>query len=659
MVRQSLLLLVALVGTTLAANPTPCCVHHQFTADLLEVGGKIDPKTGTPEPITIQSKLYYDYDAKKQRVDRVVENDDGTTYNLTVYVDYKEQIARSIVSGTCYVTRLHNQPMQEPCVPATSTFVESRILGPASNGVRVNSFVADLTKAANITMKISVTADDCTPISASSYGVIEGAIEEITYFFTNLDYSLPHHVFHIPASCHGVHVSLSNHVSHIPASYVIIMGSASSKRIHPSHTDLNGDCPRAESEDKFAAIDDHARKAPKRLMTSDDDLVAYLCEGTNDDVNKIRAFYTWIITNKTQIQALSNDERKGHGSLTEKFNSLTRVANIESKIVKGFHKVPADQTNANPNIHGDHSWNIVNLAGKWHVVDCQCGASDIRLESFYFLPDPQQFISNHFPLDIDQFWQLLTEPITLEQFNLAPLISESAIARGVRVVFPKTRVVNVRHSFIVSVDDTQAVLTDFAAVLSSEDGLAHNEFVFISRGGSHSYFVNVRPPFVGNFRLTILGKLSSTRMEPITEFLVTCSSVKKHLRKFPKEYQSWGIEPRFPEFTDEMCAIPPAFQEVKDGSLDLSISTKTMLDVYASLRWLEDGRNFDDYMGTDSSLSEVKLKSLLPKKGFYRLCLYLRRGDILYPVLNLLLENKKGVHSTPPNFSQINKDILI
>ncbi|XP_061166097.1 kyphoscoliosis peptidase-like [Saccostrea echinata] len=658
MVRQ-ILLVLSVVGATLAADPTPCCVHHQFTADLLEVGGKIDPKTGAPEPITIQSKLYYDYDAKKQRVDRVVENDDGTTYNLTVYVDYKEQLARSLVSGTCYVTHLHNQPMQEPCVPATSSFVESRILGPASNGIRVNSFVADLTKAANTTMKISVTEDDCTPISASSYGVIEGAIEEITYFFTNLDYSLPHHVFHIPAACHGVHVSLPRHVSHLSSVDVIIMGSASSKRIHPSHTGLNGDCPRAELEDKFANVDDHARKAPKTLMMSDNDLAAYLCEGTSDDVNKIRAFYMWIVTNKAQLQALSKDEKTQHEVLTKRFDSLTRIADIESKIVKGLYKAPTDQLNANTNIHGDHSWNVVNLAGKWHVVDCQCGSSDILLESFYFLPDPQQFISNHFPLDIDRSWQLLTEPISLEDFNQAPVVSETAIARGVRVVFPKTRIVNVRHSFHVSVDDTQAVLSDFAAVLSSEDGLAHNEFVLISRCGSHSYFVNIRPPFVGNFRLTILGKLSSTRMEAITEFLVTCSSVKKHLRKFPKEYQTWGIEPRFPEFTGEMCTIPPALQEVKDGSLDLSISTRTMLDVYASLRWLEDGRNFDDYMGTDSSLSEIKLKSLLPKKGFYRVCLYLRRGDVLYPVLYLLLENKKGVQSTPPHLSEINKDILI
>lgn len=156
----------------------------------------------------------------------------------------------------------------------------TRVLGPATNGVSINSFTADLTKVLNVTMKVSVTSDDCTPVSVSSYGVMEGgnsyldiiqfyteaafkrsifskmffffifkfflyiqylgsfcclfktmylhcpddtifdmhfvffqnlfisisAFQEITYFFTNLVYSLPHQVFHIPAICHGVHV---------------------------------------------------------------------------------------------------------------------------------------------------------------------------------------------------------------------------------------------------------------------------------------------------------------------------------------------------------------------------------------------------------------------------------------------------------------------
>lgn len=54
MVKEVFVLLAA-VAAALGADPTPCCVHHQFTADLLEVGGKINPILAVPEPITVST----------------------------------------------------------------------------------------------------------------------------------------------------------------------------------------------------------------------------------------------------------------------------------------------------------------------------------------------------------------------------------------------------------------------------------------------------------------------------------------------------------------------------------------------------------------------------------------------------------------------------
>jgi hypothetical protein len=335
------------------------------------------------------------------------------------------------------------------------------------------------------------------------------------------------------------------------------------------------------------------------------------------------------------------------------------VAGIQAKIIKGLHKIPTESLNTSSGTHADHNWNVVNLAGKWHVIDCHCGANDILLESFYFLPDPRQFVSSHFPLEVDQSWQLLEEPITLEEFNLAPVVSELATARGVRVGFPKTRILNVRHSFDVSVDDSHNTLTDFTAVLCSEDGLSHDGFVFISKSDKNTYLVNIRPPFVGNFRLKLQGKLSITRIETITEFIVLCSAVKKHVRKFPKKYETWGIETKFPELFNKLCPMSQTFQEVKDGSLDFSISTMTKLEVYVSLRWLEDDQNLDEYINTETSLSKIKLTSILPKKGFYRVGVYVRGEGLLYPVLYLLVENKKVSQSPAPYIGYSHQDILI
>lgn len=328
-------------------------------------------------------------------------------------------------------------------------------------------------------------------------------------------------------------------------------------------------------------------------------------------------------------------------------------------MVRGLHKIPTDQDSPSPVVCGDHCWNAVFLAGKWHVVDCLCGANNSSMESFYFLPDPEKFINNHFPLDLDKSWQLLSEPISLEDFNQAPFLSETAMARGIKVLSPKTRIVNMSNSFECSITDSRAVLSDFSVVLSSEDGLVHNEFVFISRVDVNTYLIHIRPPFAGNFRLTLQGKMSTTVTEILTEFVVVCLSAKKRVQKFPSDYKTWGIEPKFLEFAEELCTLSRTFQVVKNGKLDFSFATKSCWEVYASLQWLGDGRGLDGSIGTESSPSQVTLKSDLPKKGFYRVCVYRREADVLYPVLYFLVYSKKGASPVTPTPRYSNAEILV
>lgn len=83
------------------------------------------------------------------------------------------------VTSSCqssYKHKIHVEGfwVRDSLLAATSKFVGTRVLGPATNGVSINSFTADLTKVLNVTMKVSVTSDDCTPVSVSSYGVMEG-----------------------------------------------------------------------------------------------------------------------------------------------------------------------------------------------------------------------------------------------------------------------------------------------------------------------------------------------------------------------------------------------------------------------------------------------------------------------------------------------------
>lgn len=83
-----------------------------------------------------------------------------------------------------------------------------------------------------------------------------------------------------------------------------------------------------------------------------------------------------------------------------------------------------------------HAWNAVYIYGGWRLVDCTWGAGTTNPESgdferllneHFFLPDPEELIYTHFPYDEAESnyskWQLLDQPISLETFNIMPLLN--------------------------------------------------------------------------------------------------------------------------------------------------------------------------------------------------------------------------------------------
>ncbi|KAK3089256.1 hypothetical protein FSP39_002141 [Pinctada imbricata] len=169
-------LILPLLPLLCRADPTPCCTGHQFQAALHEIGGYIDPKSGVPTPTDYEAQIYYDYDVKMLRSDRSVRNDDGTVDTTKVIMDYK------------HVTN--------------STYTGRQMFGSGKNAVFGDSYRIDLMATKNITMKISVSTDDCTPLYQSVYGAPGGVISEVSYYFTNVQRKLPSDAFNIPPNCH-------------------------------------------------------------------------------------------------------------------------------------------------------------------------------------------------------------------------------------------------------------------------------------------------------------------------------------------------------------------------------------------------------------------------------------------------------------------------
>lgn len=85
----------------------------------------------------------------------------------------------------------------------------------------------------------------------------------------------------------------------------------------------------------------------------------------------------------------------------------------------------------------NHSWNAVFVEEDWRFVDCCWGAGredeagrwTPKFEEFWFLTDPDKFINDHYPCmstdtKIITNWQLMKQPISLDEFNKTVRLEE-------------------------------------------------------------------------------------------------------------------------------------------------------------------------------------------------------------------------------------------
>lgn len=195
------------------------------------------------------------------------------------------------------------------------------------------------------------------------------------------------------------------------------------------------------------------------------------------DVEKFRAIYTWVsisiendyssyLTTKKKRKKLSENQealiewntnytpRVFENLLKHKktactgyaylIRELAALAGINSKIVDGYGRT-ATLTLNNKSIP-NHSWNAVELNGKWYLCDATWSAGKIIKDNLgtrfeqqyfegYFLAEPELFIRNHYPLDISM--SLVPKPFSFDEFIAGPVIYKEAFSFSTILVSPK------------------------------------------------------------------------------------------------------------------------------------------------------------------------------------------------------------------------------
>jgi hypothetical protein len=184
----------------------------------------------------------------------------------------------------------------------------------------------------------------------------------------------------------------------------------------------------------YAEIRKQVLQTPVRAERSLKTLAKYLIKPARNDIERAYAIFYWLTQNiayDTQGFFSGNyGDLSPAGVLRSRqavcsgysrlFSKLAKEADLEVVEITGVSKGYGFSGN---NKLGDHSWNAVKINGQWRLLDATWGAGFVtkggqftkRLDDFYFLTSPAQFIYNHFPQN--SRWQLLNPTISKTQFK--------------------------------------------------------------------------------------------------------------------------------------------------------------------------------------------------------------------------------------------------
>ncbi len=221
-------------------------------------------------------------------------------------------------------------------------------------------------------------------------------------------------------------------------------------------------------------LDPRARAVPaaiQRGVFDDPDkhlesLVRFLAAGGRDGFHKVKILHDWVADNIAyDVEAyFSYDEIEssglgtlkqrrgvchGYGSLMEEMCAL---AGIPCRTISGYGRGYSFATGRNTDTDQEnHVWNAIYINERWYLVDVTWDAGHVDGRSYkkeycttYLFMDPENFVYTHLPKE--PRWQLLSAPLTAEQFRSLPYLRGVFFDHGLRLGTKLSRVTRAGES---------------------------------------------------------------------------------------------------------------------------------------------------------------------------------------------------------------------
>ena len=192
----------------------------------------------------------------------------------------------------------------------------------------------------------------------------------------------------------------------------------------------------ARGQAQFAATDAYADAAPASATASVPALAAYLAASGPGDLVRARAIYRWVTRHIDYDVAgfrsgdygdwSAEGTLRRRMSVCEGYSRLTQALGtamgLRVEVVKGWSKGYSYASGQRFDGPINHSWNAVQIDGRWHLMDPTWGGGylDERqqyvrdFQEQYFLTPPDAFVFDHLPAD--PRWQFLDRPLSMAEF---------------------------------------------------------------------------------------------------------------------------------------------------------------------------------------------------------------------------------------------------
>lgn len=181
-----------------------------------------------------------------------------------------------------------------------------------------------------------------------------------------------------------------------------------------------------------------AKNTPDSIGTKTSKITEYFKSKTDNPRELVSLFVYWIAQNiaydvekyqsndntYTNVAETLETKKTMCQGYSELLWELCAWAEIGSEIVIGYAK--GFDYNGKPFLETNHLWNVVEIDNKWELVDATWASGTLSYKKNgllvfnktfrkkYVFAKPDFLISTHFPIDSE--WQLLDNPISLEDF---------------------------------------------------------------------------------------------------------------------------------------------------------------------------------------------------------------------------------------------------